>query len=294
MSDVNKKDKIMRIIRQWIYIILGCFLDAIAANLFFDKIQLVTGGITGISIIIKYFTEIPLWISNLFLNVPLFLIAVIIKGKSKGKELGLKTLAGIAIYTFFLGITTWDFTITDNILLVAIFGAVITGIGVGLNFRAYASTGGTDLIAIIIHHFFPGASMGKLLNVIESCIVICGAFIFGIEKALYALIAVFVYGQVVDIVLNGAKNGNVVYIISDKYNEIAKALFTSVDRGITGLKAEGMYKHQDKEVLMLVADKKQVPKIKHTVYDIDNNAFLFVTDTSEVLGNGFLKKDEIL
>lgn len=277
-------------VKDWFFITMGAILVAIASNFFFDKFELVTGGVIGIGIILKDMYNIPLWITNIVLNIPLFLIAVMIKGK----KLGFKSLYGTLVLTLALNLTQTDYMLTEDIMLGAIFGAVVSGAGLGFVFSGLGTTGGTDLLAIIIKHFVPHISIGRALGTIESIIIVLGAFVFGTEKALLAIIAVYITTKVTDSIVDGAKFGKTVYIISNKYEDISKVLLKEVERGVTALNGVGMYSKEEKKVIMCVVSTKQLPLVKTIVCNIDKDAFMFVNDTREVLGNGFVSNAESL
>lgn len=275
--------KIKNRIIEYAYITVGALLLALASTLFFDKVGLVTGGVTGICIIIKSLTNMPLWLSNTLINVPLLIIAIIIEGK----KVGWRTLYGTAMLSVWLAVCDFNFVFTDNLLLVALYGGLLAGVGCGLVFRGLGTTGGTDIICVIIKHFFPYVTLGRAQVVIETIIVASGIYFFSVEKALYAVISIYICSKVLDLVLEGTKFGKVVYIISDSYDEISKAIMNDLERGVTCIHATGMYTKDDKKVLMCVVDKKQVPLVKNLSYNIDKNAFIMTCDAREVIGEGF-------
>lgn len=276
------KNKIY-IIKDWINITIGAFLMAVATNLFFVKYNLVTGGVSGIGIIVKNFVDIPLWVTTLVLNIPLFVIAFMIKGR----KFGIKSLYGMIILTFGLYITEKLAIDINDFFISCIYGGILTGIGIGMVFSGLGTTGGTDIIAIIVQHIFPFLKIADILRVTETTIVIGGMFVFGIEKGMYAIITIYIVTKVADSIMEGLRFGKVIYIISDKYQDISKEIMDKVERGVTSLNGEGMFSHNDKHVLMCVIRSKQVPTLKKIVTKHDENAFVFITDAREVLGEGF-------
>ncbi len=267
---------------------------AIPSNLLFDRFSLVTGGVTGISIIIKHFTGMELWKLSLIINVPLFIIAFFIRGKEVFK----KSLFGMLIFTFALGVTNWNIDIFSNydsdveLLLAGILGAMIAGLGEGLVFRGMGTTGGTDLLAAIIKKFLSFIPIGNILAGIEITISAVGAYVFGVKRMVIAIIAIYVYTLVTNKITEGFKSGQCIYIISPFYAKIANEIMSKTDRGVTALNGEGMYSKKGKKILFCLAQNKEIPTIKNIVKEIDPKAFMFVTESSEVLGEGFIENEE--
>lgn len=276
---------------NYAFMIVGTVFIAIAVNLVYEPLEMVTGGVTGIGIVIKYFTEdlinggIPIWLTNIILNIPLFIAGFLIKGVKffKNSLIGSVTLT-VALY--FLPVIN---VIGDDYFLAAIFGGVLTGIGMGLVIAATGSTGGTDLLGMIMHHFLPHYNVPLLIGVIDGTIVIAGALVFGIETTLYAIIALFVTAKFSDAILEGLKFAKVAFIISDYYEEIGDRIITDLDRGVTGIYAKGVYKKKDKQMLYCVVSKKEISQLVKIVSQIDPKAFLIVSDAREVMGEGFIE-----
>ncbi len=275
-------------IKDYVYILLGSLLMALGTNLFFVTHDLVTGGVLGLGIIIRnFFPEIPLWLTNIIFNIPLFAVAILLKGK----KLGVKSLIGMLSLTFMLFLTEKIAAPTDSLLLSCIYGGVLNGVGLGMVFMGFGSTGGTDLIAIIIQHFNKHISIGNVLRVVETIIVLGGAIVFGFEKALYAVIAVYLTTRLMDNILDGLSFARAVYIITDKKEEISRAIMDGLNRGVTSIKGEGMFNHTDKDILFSIVSPKELPKLKEVVKQLDERAFMTVLDAREVLGEGFKKNE---
>ncbi|BCN32653.1 membrane protein [Anaeromicropila herbilytica] len=274
-----------------ILIIVGAFIMAVGINLVYEPMDLVTGGFSGLAIIIKYFTKgfihggIPIWVSNILLNVPLFLAAFLLKGKKfVGKTLFATAVLSVALYI----VPSFDIVYHD-LLLASVFGGVIGGIGLGMVFITMASTGGTDMLGMIIHEFIPHYTIAQVIFVIDGAIVLLGAATFGLNKALYSVIAVYITAKVMDGMLEGLKFAKLTYIISDQYEEIAKEIMDKLDRGATGLHATGMYSNDEKKMIFCVVSKKEIIELKNIVGGIDPKAFIIVSDVREVLGEGFIE-----
>lgn len=261
-----------------------CFM-AIAINSIYDPITMVTGGFTGIAIILKAFVDIPLWLTNIVLNVPIFLIGI----KIKGFRFIARTLYSTTILSVWLYVLPRMNILTDDYILAAIFGGVISGIGIGMVFLAQATTGGTDMVAAFVQHYLKHYTIGQMLQVTDGIVVLAGAYIFGLNKALYALISIFVISKVTDSILEGFKFSKLAYVITDYHDEVAKVIMTTLGRGATGLNATGMYSSAEKKVILCVVSKKEIVQVKEIVASIDPRAFVIVSDAREVLGEGFIE-----
>ncbi len=276
---------------EYLLIILGTGLMAAAINSAFDPAGLVTGGFSGIAIIVKQQTEglipggIPLWLTNIILNVPLFLAAIKLEGFGFIK----KALAGNGALTLWLAfLPVWDLSGGD-ILLGAVYGGVIQGVGIGLVFLGRGTTGGTDMLAALIRKYMRHYSISQIMQIIDGIIVLAGIYVFGIRRALYAVIAVFIVTKVSDGLIEGMKFSKAVYIITEKPREISAMLMEDVQRGVTGISARGMYSEKEKLMLFCVVNKKEIVTLKERVAEMDPNAFVIVTDAREVYGEGFIE-----
>lgn len=287
-----QKRNIRSIIYDYIIIVIGTTLLALAINLFFDPLGMVIGGVTGIAIIIKEITSglfeggIPIWITNLVINAPLFGVAITVKGKN----FGVRSLFATLYLSLALFITQWIPSITSDMLLGAVFGSILAGSGLGLIFMAQSTTGGTDLAASIVQHFVKFLSIAKLMLIMDTVIIAAGFFVFGADNTFYALIAVYIITRVIDAILDGLNYAKAALIICEKEAEITQALFEQLDRGITGLYGEGMYTHISKTILLCVVKQRQIVRLKEIVRQIDPKAFVIVADVKEVLGEGFIEQ----
>lgn len=270
-----------------ILMIVGTGLMGISIQCIYDQMGLVTGGFTGLAIIAKWITngQIPLWLTNILLNVPLFAFSALIKGK--------KFVARTAFATGMLSV--WLYIIPDwnlaanDYMLAAIFGGVICGVGMGLVLLAKATTGGTDMLAALIQHKMRHYTIMQIIFFIDGIIVIGGIYTFGIKAALYAIVSVYIVSKVSDTLMEGLKYSKAVFIISDQYKEISDAIMNEMDRGVTGLDALGMYSGDDKCMLYCVVSKKEIVVLKELILKFDRDAFVIVTDAREVVGEGFLE-----
>jgi uncharacterized membrane-anchored protein YitT (DUF2179 family) len=270
---------------DFILIIIGVTFLAAAINIFFEPMGMVTGGVTGLAIVIKEITGIPLYVSNFTINIPLFVVAVILKGK----DFGARSFFATIFLSFALFYTQWFPAVTEDILLGSIFGGILAGVGLGLVFMTFSTTGGTDLAASIVQHFIKHISLAQLMLVLDAIIITLGLFMFGAEKTMYAIISVFISAKVIDTILEGIHFSKATFIISDKYEDISSELMERLDRGVTGLDGNGMYTKMSKKVLLCVVSKRQIVKLKEIVKEIDKDAFVIVADVREVLGEGFIE-----
>lgn len=285
---MRKQD--MGVWRDILYILAGTFLMALGINLAFDPMGMVCGGVTGLAIVVKHITGffveggLPVWLSNLLFNGPLFVIALIKKGKKYIVKTVFATVA-LSAWIYVLPI----FQLFDDYLLATLFGGVMTGAGIGLVFARMATTGGTDLLSALIHDKLKHFSIPQLLAVIDGAIVVLGAVVFGIENAMYAICVVYLCSKISDGLLQGLKFAKMAHIISDKAEEIAEVVLRDVDRGATGVKVQGMYSKQEKKMLICVVTKKEIVELIDIVHKIDPTAFVIVNDVHEVMGEGFIE-----
>lgn len=276
---------------DYIFIVIGTGLLGFAIQCLYDPINLVTGGFTGLSIIVKAVTEnvieggVPLWLTNIVLNIPVFLLAL----RLKGKRFIWRTAIGTVLLSAWLYvIPPIDLTQGDYVLA-AVFGGCIGGAGMGMVLMARATTGGTDMVATLIQHYMRHYSVVQIMQILDGAIVLAGLYVFGIKAAMYAIVAIFITTKVSDALMEGFKFSKAAFIISDKYELVAKKLLEDLDRGVTGLYAKGMYSGEDKCMLYCVVSQKEIVELKAMVAQIDPDAFVIVSDAREVLGEGFLE-----
>ena len=276
---------------EYLLIIIGTGLMATAITSCFDAAGMVTGGFSGIAIIVKagtkglYGNGVPLWVTNLVLNVPVFILAAKIKGFSFVK----KALMGDISLTVWLAVLpAWK--LSEDIFLAALYGGILQGVGIGLVFLGGGTTGGTDLLAAIIQKYMKHYSIAQVMQFVDGAVVVAGMYVFGVERALYAIIAVYLVTKVSDGIIAGLKFSKSVYIITDKPDEVSRMVMEDMDRGITGIRAKGMYSGNDKLMLFCVVGKKELVHLKEMIDEIDPKAFVIVGDAREVHGEGFIEK----
>lgn len=274
----------IKIIR-YIGMTVAVALMAISINLFLQPNAFAPGGVSGISIILNQATNgaIPVWLANLALNIPIFLASMLLLGKS----FGLKSIYGIISLSFFIWLIP-NIGTTNDPLLASVFGGVIMGLGVGIIFKSGGTTGGSDTLGLLLNKRFPGIGISQFMLLIDSLVVISSGIVTkNIETPLYSIIVLYTSSRVIDLVLNGLGYAKAVHIISDHPEIIGKSILEDLNRGVTILKGQGFYTGKDKDVLLCIIGRSQVVKLKDLVHDIDKDAFIMVTDASEVLGHGF-------
>lgn len=271
---------------DYFFTIAGAALMGFVTKSLYNPMEFVTGGFSGISIIVNSKFGVSLAVTSTLLNIPLFILAFI----KIGWKVIFRSLIATITLSASLAILPDINLLNGDLLLTSIFGGVLMGAGLGMVLSAQATTGGSDLMSTLIHMKFRYYSVAQLIMYIDAIIIIVGASVFGLNKALYAIISVYVVGIVSDRFIEGFGFAKAVLIISEKNEEIARRIMTDVQRGVTGLNARGMYSNSKKEVLFCVVNKKEIIKIKDIVSEIDMGAFLIVEDAREVLGQGF---DEI-
>ena len=273
-----------------LYILAGTLLMALGINLAFDPMGLVCGGVTGLAIVAKHLTDVvwdgglPIWLTNLLFNGPLFVVAF----AKKGKKYIAKTMYATLMLSFWIYVLPVS-ALFDDYVLATLFGGVMSGAGIGLVFARMATTGGTDLLSALIHDKLKHFSIPQLLAVIDGAIVVLGAVVFGIENAMYAICVVYLCSKISDGMLQGLKFAKMAHIISDKAEEIAEIVLRDVDRGATGIKVQGMYSKEEKKMLICVVTKKEIVELIDIVHKIDPSAFVIVNDVHEVMGEGFIE-----
>lgn len=283
--------KVRQAAGNYVLILIGTAVMALAIQCIYDRVGLVTGGFTGLTIVIRSLTKaviedgIPLWFTNIVLNIPVFLYSYIKFGR---KFVGRTLFATLMLSVWLYIIPGVDLS-GDDYLLAALFGGVFTGVGMGLVLRAGATTGGTDMVAALIQSRMRHYSVVQIMQVMDAAIVIAGLYVFGLRSTLYAVVSIFVMTKVSDAFLEGFKNSKAALIITNHHEEVAQRLMDELDRGVTGMDAKGMYTQDYKCVLYCVVSRKEIVQLKEIVNDVDPDAFVIVSDVREVLGEGFME-----
>lgn len=269
---------------EYIYIIIGAFLMAVSTALFLLPNQLSTGGISGISTILYYLCNYPVGLTMLLINVPLFVIAMV----KVNKRLFFKSILGTVLLSVFIDLLGNLSPITNDRFLACIYGGIIMGIGTAIILKAGASTGGTDLLSYVIRAYNNKFKSSRVIIIADTIIIFFNIIFFReIEIGLYSVIAIYLMGKMIDIIFEGIYFTKIMFIISEKYEEISKEIGILVKRGSTGIYSKGMYSGKQNVMLFCVASRKEVAEIKQIIKQIDKNAFIVTTDAIETLGKGF-------
>lgn len=288
---------------SWSLITLGAFIMAAGFVLFINPYNIVPGGVYGISIVVHYLTEglidfwpdgIPIGLFGLVLNIPLTIIGI----RILGPRFGVKTIIGFFLTSAFMDLLTMfigeddPLGLQDELLLSCIFGGVLIGVGLGLIFKSKATSGGSDIIAMIIARF-TNWPLGQLLIYVDSTIVLIGLVVFKDWKIpLYSWLVIYVTGKVIDMVVEGVAYEKMLLIISDKHELIRDKIINDLNKGGTFIDGSGMYNGVPKKVIYTVVNRREMSMLEDYIQRIDNNAFLTVIDAKEILGNGFKSLDE--
>ena len=281
------KKSYLFLIRDYCYISFACALMGFAMNYFYISNKLAEGGVAGISLILHYLTNIPMSYLYLTINLPL----LVISWKFLGKDFSIKTIYGTFTLSFFIQFFSYFRTPIPDFLLASLFGGALVGISLGIIFISGGSSGGTDIIAKLIHRYF-GVPIGKTLLILDFIILSFVAFLFGQLIFMYTLIAVTVTSEMIDFIQEGIDEAKGIFIITSKPQEIKSAIIEQIGRGVTFLHGEGGFSGENLKILYCVVGKYQLLPLKKIVKNLDSRAFVTVTNVHEVLGNGFKKLQE--
>ena len=276
-----------QMIFDFIIIFIGCIIASLGVNLFLVNAQLLSGGATGIALILQYLYNIPSGITIFLINIPLFFISY----KMLNKKFTLYSAVGMVSLSISLIVTKPLSNIikVDDLLLYCIYGGVLCGLGYGLVFLRNGSTGGTDIIAMVIRKKYSNFEIGKLSFAINCIIVFISALIFGLPKALYTLISMFIQITLIDKVINGFNSKKLLLILTEKEQDVIEYVIKDMNRGVTSLIAEGEYTHELKKMLYIAVTASQMVHLKNKILKVDPKAFITIVDVSEVNGKGFYK-----
>ena len=286
MNYVKTKNilKIRENFKEIICLTIGCIIMAIGTALFLLPNQLSSGGFTGIATIFYYLFKLPLGTVIFALNVPFFIWAFF----KIGKKLIIKSILGTTLLSIFIDIFEKVSPLTNDRFLACIYGGIFIGFGLALVLKANASTGGTDLITCIAKAYKPYISTSNIIVAVDVIIIGLNVLFFKkIEIGLYSAISIYLMGKMIDIVFEGVNFTKMVYIISQKYDEISKEIDNKLKRGSTGIYSKGMYTNEEKTMLLCVCSRNEVAKLKQIATKIDPKAFIVISNARETWGKGF-------
>lgn len=263
-------------------VVVGLLVAAAAYRMYLIPNRVVNGGFTGVGQLLNQATGLSVGFVNIALNVPLFLVSM----KSMGLRFGVRSLVAMALMSLLIDHIPLP-PATDDMLLASVYGGAISGIGFGLVLRGNATTGGTDMLASLLHRLVPVVKVSYAIFVFDGLVIIASAFVFEAQAAMYGLISAFLCNVLIDLVLEGPNSAHAYFIISDNSQAIADKIMREMDRGVTGLEAMGMYSRQHKQVLLCVVNRFEAMRLRRIVFEADPRAFVVANKAKEVLGEGF-------
>lgn len=277
--------KVFGSVKTNILCVIGTGIMALGNYVFTVPNLIAPGGVSGLATIISYLTSLPVGTLSLLLNLPIFILAYIILGRTSLFQ----SLISVLVYPLFMDFLFVKIPVyTEDILIAAVFGGILMGVGLAIVFQAGASTGGTDLLGLCVQRRFPHLPLGKLLFYIDSGIMLLSVVVFhSLNAFFYALLCNFLCTKIIDGIIYGADTGKVIYIISEKADEISRYVLDDMERGVTILEGRGAYSGTSKEVLLCATQTKEFPNLKKHITEIDPRAFIMVTDAAELVGEGF-------
>ncbi|CEK38480.1 YitT family protein [Paraclostridium sordellii] len=267
-------------------LVLGCIFMSIGINMFLKPYTIAPGGLSGLSMVIGKVTGLPMSIVMLVIGIPLIIFSV----KILGIKNSIKTLIGMSVFSAILSITSYlsNVHVTEDVLLCSISGALCLGIGLGIILKMDASTGGTDLIALMLNKVFPNVPLSKFMVMLDGMVVIsAGLASKNLETALYSGVALYIIVKLVDAIVSDFNYSKAFMIISNEPNVLRDGITREIKRGATFLQGKGGYTNEDKNVLLVVVSKNEEVHLKKVIKNIDPSAFIIVSDVHEVLGEGF-------
>jgi uncharacterized membrane-anchored protein YitT (DUF2179 family) len=273
-------------VRNYLGITLGAVLTAVALNMFLIPNKVAAGGVSGFATVLHYLLGLPVGMTMLALNIPLFLASV----KVLGAKFGINTLFGAAVLSLAIDLSApYTPVLTQDLLLSSLYGGVLSGIGMGLVFRFRGTTAGTDLLAAILNKVFKISVGQALLGVDFFVIASAGIAFASAELSLYALICLFLTSKIIDLIQEGHSTSKAFFIFTSQPEAVAKRVLAEMERGVTFLQGRGGYTGQSRDILFCVVNTSEVIRLKEIINAIDDKAFVIVADVHDVLGEGFTR-----
>lgn len=269
-------------LKDIIGIIIGSLILVVAIQSILIPAKVLTGGVTGIAIVLKFMTGIDVWVWFMLLNVPIFLAGY----KFVSRRFVFYSLFATLLQSFLLGIMPPVDLGMDNLLLAAIFGGALNGLGSGIILRYKASSGGMDIIAVIVKRIW-GYSIGQTFFIGNLAVLALSLAVFNLELALFSAISIYVFSKTLDAVEAGPNVARTAMIISEQSEAIAYAIMSELSRGCTYIPGEGAYSGRQRRIILVTVGKTQLPRLKEIVFQIDSEAFIIVNETIEAFGKGF-------
>ncbi len=274
---------------EYLYITAGCFLLAVGLEVFLVPLKLSPGGISSLGTVFLYFFSVPMSVTNLSLNILLFIAAY----KILGRQAVIKSIAGVVFTSVFLAIAEHIPTVGCDYFASALAGGTLMGLGVGLVIRCGASTGGSDLAAMMVLKYMPHLSVADIILVIDAAVILLTGIVFkSVTVPIYSFAALFVAARITDSVITMGNSAKSVFIATEKVDEISSLIIEKIKRGVTGIYSKGMYTGTERMMLLCVVSPKELPTLVTLVRERDRNAFIIIEDAKKVLGEGFLHETE--
>lgn len=271
-------------VMAYIQIILGCLIGGAAYPLFLVPNSIAPGGLSGLAMVLNHLFHWPVGLTSLIMNIPLFLVGY----KAMGKLFVWRSLVATVVFSLSIDLIKLP-AMTVDPLLGTLYGGLLLGVGLGLILRGGATTGGTDMIARMVHSRMPFITVGVFLLMIDCVVVILAGAVMGTSEGLYAMISIFISSKVIDMVMAGFSSNKACFIITKQWDAVTRQILRDMNRGVTQLTARGAYSGEERPVVLCVASRQEVARLKDIVREADENAFMFVTEAHEALGEGFSK-----
>ena len=271
-------------VMAYIQIILGCLIGGAAYPLFLVPNSIAPGGLSGLAMVLNHLFHWPVGMTSLIMNIPLFLVGY----KAMGKLFVWRSLVATVVFSLSIDLIKLP-AMTVDPLLGTLYGGLLLGVGLGLILRGGATTGGTDMIARMVHSRMPFITVGVFLLMIDCVVVILAGAVMGTSEGLYAMISIFISSKVIDMVMAGFSSNKACFIITKQWDAVTRQILRDMNRGVTQLTARGAYSGEERPVVLCVASRQEVARLKDIVREADENAFMFVTEAHEALGEGFSK-----
>lgn len=286
-----KTQVLRRVFEEYTFISIGSLITGLGITLFLTPAKIASGGVSGVAILLYHMYKFDPGIVILILSIPIFLFGIWVFGSRYGFKSLFGTIAlsvSVAASGKILGYDgVLPYIDRVDILLSALFGGVLAGFGMGIVMKGGANTGGTDIIAQIIHHY-TRIPLGSSLFLVDGFVILASVFVFSLESALFAIISLYTTGQVINLITSGTNYAKMAYIISDEYQAIREALLIDMGIGGTAIDSHGMYTNDAKQMIMTVVRNRKITQVSNIVKNIDPKAFMIITNAYEVLGEGFI------
>lgn len=271
-------------IKNTIFVIVGCILSAIGINMFLVNAKLFSGGVSGLAILVQYVLKVPAGYTVLLANIPLLVLSY----RKLNKRFTIFSMIGTVSLSFFLVMTknlSSILTVHDEILS-SVYGGLLVGLGAGLAYSNHGSEGGINIIVMLAKKKYDNFDVGELGFVVNCIIVFLGMLLYGIATALYTLMSMYIAAFVTDKIIHGISRKKVLFIITDKEDEVCEYIKTSMHRGATMLEGTALT-GKERKVIYCIVHVSKLPEFKYSVQKIDKDAFISIMDASEVDGKGF-------